>query len=66
MVLIFLLSLRQIRVLKGKVNDNVFYYCENIVSGGWEKHTTTIELPQPVLEHQEYLDKTSINVQDEE
>ena len=56
----------EIRVLKGKVNDNVFYYCDNITSGGWEKHTTTIELPQPVLEHQEYLDKTSVNVQDEE
>ena len=55
----------EIRVLKGKVNDNVFYYCDNITSGGWEKHTTTLELPQPVLEHQAYLDK-GIDAQEEE
>ena len=45
----------ELRIYKGKVKDNVFYYCENIVSGGWVKYTTTLELPQPVADHQEHL-----------
>ena len=49
--------------LIGKLKDNAYYYrlsCEN-----WEKHTTTIDLPQPVLEHQAYLDK-GISAEEEE
>ena len=49
--------------LQAKLRDSIYYYDENIKN--WEKHTTTIELPQPVLEHQAYLE-TSIDVQDEE
>ena len=54
----------RLKGLQAKLRDSVYYYEENIKN--WEKHTTTLELPQPVLEHQEYLDKTSVNVQDEE
>jgi hypothetical protein len=42
--------------LKGKINDNIFYYRENIISGGWEKRTTVI--PTKVQEHQEWLEET--------
>ena len=56
-------QLKKLRELKGEINDRIFYYCENIKD--WEKHTTTLELPQPVLEHQEYL-KTGIDAQQEE
>jgi len=49
--------------LQAKLKDSIYYYEENIKN--WEKHTTTLELPQPVLEHQEYL-KTGIDAQQEE
>ena len=53
-----------LKALQAKLKDSIYYYEENIKN--WEKHTTTLELPQPVLEHQEYLNKTSIDVQEEE
>ncbi len=56
---------KELRIFKGKITDNAFYYCDNIERGGWEKHTTTLELPQPVLEHQAYLD-TGISAEEEE
>ena len=49
--------------LQAKLRDSVYYYEENIKN--WEKHTTTLELPQPVLEHQAYLD-TGISAEEEE
>ena len=42
--------------LKGKINDNIFYYRENIISGGWEKRTMVI--PTKVQEHQKFLEET--------
>ena len=56
---------KELYEFKGKITDNSFYYCDNIERGGWEKHTTTLELPQPVLEHQAYLDK-GISAEEEE
>ena len=52
-----------LKALQAKLRDSIFYYAENIQN--WEKHTTTIELPQPVLEHQAYLD-TGISAEEEE
>ena len=49
--------------LQGKLKNSIFYYSENIQD--WEKHTTTIDLPQPVLEHQEYLDTGTSAEEDE-
>ena len=49
--------------LQAKLKDSIYYYEENIKN--CEKHTTTLELPQPVLEHQEYL-KTGTDAQEEE
>jgi len=49
--------------LQAKLKDSIYYYEENIKN--WEKHTMTIDLPQPVLEHQEYLDRGT-DAQDEE
>ena len=49
--------------LQAKLRDSILYYAENIKD--WEKRTTTIELPQPVLEHQEYL-KAGTDAQQEE
>ena len=49
--------------LQAKLRDSILYYEENIKN--WEKHTTTLILPQPVLEHQEYL-KTGTDAQQEE
>jgi len=49
--------------LQAKLRDSILYYEENIKN--WEKHTTTIELPQPVIEHQAYLD-TGISAEEEE
>ena len=49
--------------LQAKLKDSIYYYEENIKN--WEKHTMTIELTQPVLEHQEYL-KTGTAAQQEE
>jgi len=56
-------ELKKLREYKGEINDRIFNYCENIQN--WEKHTTTIELPQPVLDHQAYLDK-GISAEEEE
>ena len=52
-----------LKALQAKLRDSIFYYAENIQN--WEKHTTTIELQQPVVEHQEYL-KTGTSAIDEE
>ena len=49
--------------LQGKLKNSIFYYSENIQD--WEKHTTTIDLPQPVSEHQEYLDTGTSAEEDE-
>ena len=46
---------KEIKALEEKINDNIFSYCENIISGGWEK-TKTI-LPTKVQEQQEWIDK---------
>ena len=43
-----------LKALQSKLKESIFYYGEHIKD--WEKHTTTIELPQPVLDHQAYLD----------
>ena len=56
-------QLKKLRELKGEINDRIFYYAENIQN--WEKHTTTIELPQPVIDQQEYL-KAGTDAQQEE
>ena len=52
-----------LKALQSKLKESIFYYGEHIKD--WEKHTTTIELPQPVLEHQAYLD-TGISADKEE
>ena len=52
-----------LKALQAKLRDSILYYAENIKD--WEKRTTTIELPQPVLDHQAYLD-TGISVDKEE
>ena len=49
--------------LQAKLRDSVYYYEENIKN--WEKHTTTIEWPQPVLEHQEYLEQNQVDISKE-
>ena len=49
--------------LQAKLKDSIYYYEENIKN--WEKHTTTLVLPQPVLEHQAYLE-TGTDAQEEE
>jgi len=36
-----------LKALQSKLKESIFYYGEHIKD--WEKHTTTIELPQPVL-----------------
>ena len=52
-----------LKALQAKLKDSIYYYEENIKN--WEKHTTTLELPQPVLEHQAYLE-TGTDAQEEE
>ena len=52
-----------LKALQAKLRDSILYYEENIKN--WEKHTTTLELPQPVLEHQAYLE-TGTDAQEEE
>ncbi len=52
-----------LKALQSKLKESIFYYGEHIKD--WEKHTTTIDLPQPVLEHQAYLD-TGISADKEE
>ena len=56
-------QLKKLRELKGEINDRIYYYAENIQN--WEKHTTTIELPQPVIDQQAYLE-TGISAEEEE
>ena len=52
-----------LKALQAKLKDSIYYYEENIKN--WEKHTTTLELPQPVLDHQAYLDKGTSAIDDE-
>ena len=49
-----------IKALQSKLKDSIFYYAENIKD--WEKHTTTIELPEPVLKQQEYIEQNQIDI----
>ena len=56
---------KELYEFKGKINENIFYYFDNVTKGGWEKHTTTIDLPQPVLEHQEFLEQNQIDISKE-
>ncbi len=52
-----------LKALQSKLKDSIFYYAENIKD--WEKHTTTIELPQPVLDHQAYLKENQVDISKE-
>ena len=49
-----------LKALQSKLKDSIFYYAENIK--GWEKHTTTIELPEPVIKQQEYIEQNQIDI----
>ena len=49
-----------LKALQSKLKDSIFYYAENIKD--WEKHTTTIELPEPVLKQQEYIEQNQIDI----
>ena len=49
-----------LKALQSKLKDSFFYYAENIKD--WEKHTTTIELPEPVLKQQEYIEQNQIDI----
>ena len=49
-----------LKALQSKLKDSIFYYAENIKD--WEKHTTTIDLPQPVIEQQEYIKENQIDI----
>ena len=49
-----------LKALQSKLKDSIFYYTENIKD--WEKHTTTIELPEPVLKQQEYIEQNQIDI----
>ena len=52
-----------LKALQSKLKDSIFYYAENIKD--WEKHTTTIELPEPVLKQQEYIEQNQVNISEE-
>ncbi len=52
-----------LKALQSKLKDSIFYYAEHIKD--WEKHTTTIELPEPVIKQQEYLE-TGTSAEEEE
>ena len=52
-----------LKALQSKLTDSIFYYAENIKD--WENHTTTIELPEPVLKHQEYIEQNQVNISEE-
>ena len=52
-----------LKALQSKLKDSIFYYAENIKD--WEKHTTTIELPQPVLEQKEFIEQNQIDISKE-
>ena len=47
-----------LKALQSKLKDSIFYYAEHIKD--WEKHTTTIELPDPVLKQQKHLEENQI------
>ena len=49
-----------LKALQSKLKESIFYYGEHIKD--WEKHTTTIELPEPVLEQQEYIEQNQIDI----
>ena len=52
-----------LKALQSKLKDSIFYYAENIKD--WEKHTTTIELPEPVIKQQEYIEQNQVNISEE-
>ena len=45
--------------LIGKLKDNAYYY--RLSRENWEKHTTTIDLPQPVIKQQEYIKENQLD-----
>ena len=49
-----------LKALQSKLKESIFYYGEHIKD--WEKHTTTIDLPQPVIEQQEYIKENQIDI----
>ena len=49
-----------LKALQSKLKESIFYYGEHIKD--WEKHTTTIELPEPVLKQQEYIEQNQIDI----
>ena len=49
-----------LKALQSKLKESIFYYGEHIKD--WEKHTTTIELPQPVLEQKEFIEQNQIDI----
>ena len=49
-----------LKALQSKLKESIFYYGEHIKD--WEKHTTTIELPEPVLKQQEYIKENQIDI----
>ena len=52
-----------LKALQAKLRDSIYYYAENIQN--WEKHTTTIELPEPVIKQQEYIEQNQVNISEE-
>ena len=52
-----------LKALQSKLKESIFYYGEHIKD--WEKHTTTIELPEPVLKQQEYIEQNQIDISKE-
>ena len=49
-----------LKALQSKLKESIFYYGEHIKD--WEKNTTTIELPEPVLKQQEYIEQNQIDI----
>ena len=49
-----------LKALQSKLKESIFYYGEHIKD--WQKHTTTIELPEPVLKQQEYIEQNQIDI----
>ena len=49
-----------LKALQSKLKESIFYYGEHIKD--WEKHTPTIELPEPVLKQQEYIEQNQIDI----
>ena len=52
-----------LKALQSKLKESIFYYGEHIKDS--EKHTTTIELPQPVLEQKEFIEQNQIDISKE-